>query len=646
MPQTDGRSEQLIELARLAAARGDGAAAMTSFRQAVALEEADFGGSRPEILVALGTLEAESGDLVAAAGHLRGALDRQTAELGENSPALADTMMRLAAVSAALDDLETAEELLRRAVQIVDPAGPALPALLNDLARVLVRRGDYAAAESVLVRLHENKTAHVGSAHPEVATIVAALAAVRQALGKHESAEQLWRDVVEVREHTLAPGHFATSIAIEGLAGACATRGKFAEAVLLLRRAMAMREQTLGVGHASLAQLRARVADLELQAAYADPATAGGGPSLSGSLGLILSLPAVSGRNGVSRDDARQAPTPAASPAMRVVATRLPAVEDESIDSAGSEGAIADALRSLRDEIGDEDGGPRRDPAAPLLLIPEDDERLDEWNEQPAGFVALLSRRRVPIVAGAVVLLAAIAAVSLARQGGGASDEWVVTAESSSPSLSLAASGAAPEASDPTHESAAAGSVAPAQDSSREEAASSARARTAERPAGTVRSDEPAPPPVQAPAAPTVDLSGVTTAIGRGGVDSAALSGARPGVAESSRALLTRAAPLRTGMTGAEVGFRAALLDTKGPQPLYPTALKGSRRRGTATLAFTVDSSGRAYGIARVTKADHPAFAQSVIDALPQMRFFPATENGTPVSQQVVMTFTFVPLDD
>ncbi len=646
MSETDGRSAQLIELARLAAARGDGAAAIASFRQAVALEDEDFGGSRPEVLVALGTLEAESGDLGSAAVHLRGALDRQSAELGEDSPALADTMMRLAAVSAALDDLESAEVLLRRAARVVDPAGPAVPALLNDLARVLVRRGDNAGAEPVLVRLHEIKTAHVGSAHPEVATIVAALAAVRQALGKHESAEQLWREVVDVRERTLAPGHFATSIAIEGLAGSCATRGKFAEAVLLLRRAMAMREQTLGAGHASLAQLRARVADLELQAAYADPATAGGGPSLSGSRGLVLSLPSAgSGRTGPSRTETRQSPDPVAKPGMRVVATRVSAAESASAASAPDEDATADALRSLRSQIGEDDGGPHRDTTAPLLLVPEDDEHLEEWNGQQMGLVGLLSRRRVPIVAGAVVLLAAIAAVSLARQGGDGSDEWIVTAETASPSLSLASDAAVSGL--PAQESTDAGSIDAAPDSSREEPAPSAgRSRTAERPTGTVRAASPAQPSVQAPDAPTVDLSGVTTAIGRGGVDSAALSGARPGVAENARALLTRAAPLRTGMIGADVGFRSALLDAKGPQPLYPNALKGTRRRGTATLAFTVDSSGRAYGIARVTKSDHPAFAQSVIDALPQMRFFPATENGTRVSQQVVMTFTFVPLDD
>ena len=680
MSETDGRSAQLVEIARLAVARGDAAAAIASFRQAVALDEASSAGSRPEILVALGTLEAEAGELGAAAGHLRGALERQTAELGEDSPALADTMMRLAAVSAALDDLEAAEALLRRATNVVDPDGPALPALLNDLARVLVRRGDNPGAESVLVRLHGIKAARIGAAHPEVATVVAALAAVRQALGKHESAEQLWREVVEVRERTLAPGHFATSIAIEGLAGACATRGNFAEAVLLLRRAMAMREQTLGAGHASLAQLRARVADLELQAAYADPATEGGAPPLSGTHGLVLSLPASSaGGNGVSHAGAQQPPRPILGPGMRIVATRVAAVEHASAVSEPSEETIADALRSLRVEMGEGDGGmgPRRESAAPLLLVPEDDEHAEEWSERPAGLVALLARRRVPIVAGAVALLAVIAAVSLARQRGDGSEEWVVTAETAPSTVSLASAGEATEPEALAHESTASGSLATADDSAREATTpSGGRPRTSDRAASDrtasdrtasdrVASDRTAsdrvasdrvasqdraetrqPPAVQAPAVPTVDLSGVTTAIGRGAVDSAALAGARPGVAENARALLTRAAPLRTGMTGGDVGFRAALLDAKGPQPLYPNALKGTRRRGTATLAFTVDSSGRAYGIARVTKADHPAFAQSVIDALPRMRFIPATENGVPVRQQVVMTFTFVPLDD
>ena len=72
-------------------------------------------------------------------------------------------------------------------------------------------------------------------------------------------------------------------------------------------------------------------------------------------------------------------------------------------------------------------------------------------------------------------------------------------------------------------------------------------------------------------------------AIGRGAGRIDPAPAARPAIAENSRALLTRAAPLRTGVTGGDVGFRAALLDTEGPQPIYPNLLKGTLRRGTAT---------------------------------------------------------------
>lgn len=651
MPETDARTAQLVELARLATARGDRAAAIASYGEAVAIHEAGGEGADVETLVALGTLEAEAGQLDAAAGHLRTALDRQAAQLGEDSPDLADTMMRLAAVSASLDDLGSAEGLLRRAIGVVEPESAALPALLNELARVLVRRGDNGGAESVLVRLHATKVAQLGAVHPEVATVGAALAAVRQALGKHESAEQLWREVLEVRERVLAPGHFATSIAIEGLAGACATRGRFAEAVGLLRRAVVMREQTLGAGHASLSQLRARIADLELQAAYADPATAGSsGPGTSLAM---LPLPALPSRNGADRASVQLATRGGAGPATsngappvtRIVASR---VAGDEPGSASREDAVAEALRSLRQEIrAEESAEPRRNGATPLLIVPEDDEMSDDWQDLQPGFGALFARRRVPIVAGALILLGAIAAVSLAaRRGGAEDDEWAVASETAAPSLSLAGAAGAGAPVPGALEAAAGGAIAPAADSSRERGERAPRTEPRTRTAPEPRADASSEPAVRAPAAPAVDLSGVTSEIGRrsGAIDSVA--GGRPGVLESARASLTGAAPIRTGVRSADVGFRAALLDTKGPQPLYPTALQGTRRRGTATLEFTVDSSGRQYGVARVARADHPAFAQSVLDALPRMRFVPATENGTPVSQRVVMTFTFVPQDE
>jgi TonB family protein len=177
-------------------------------------------------------------------------------------------LLKLGTLKQEMGSYAEAAELFRKALELGDrmfgPEHQEMIILLNDLTRLYLKQGSYAAAEPLLLRLLDLKKSK-GEDHPEVATVLASLASVRQGLGRHESAEQLWRHVVDIRERTLAPNHFATAIALENLGQSCAARGKNRAALAAFERALLIRERTLGVEHPSMRTARERIADLQLQ---------------------------------------------------------------------------------------------------------------------------------------------------------------------------------------------------------------------------------------------------------------------------------------------------------------------------------------------------------------------------------------------
>ena len=76
--------------------------------------------------------------------------------------------------------------------------------------------------------------------------------------------------------------------------------------------------------------------------------------------------------------------------------------------------------------------------------------------------------------------------------------------------------------------------------------------------------------------------------------------------------------------------------------PVYPPELMKDGKEGAVFLRFVVDSSGRADPVTiEVIRSTHPAFTQSVRQAVPLMLFTPATIGGRPVRQAVEQNFEF-----
>lgn len=95
-----------------------------------------------------------------------------------------------------------------------------------------------------------------------------------------------------------------------------------------------------------------------------------------------------------------------------------------------------------------------------------------------------------------------------------------------------------------------------------------------------------------------------------------------------------------------QVDRPATMIPSSGA-PFYPQTLRAARIGGEVDIEFVVDTAGRVVpGSAKVTKATNNQFENSVLDALPTLRFTPAEVHGIRVKQLVRQPFTFVSIKE
>lgn len=93
---------------------------------------------------------------------------------------------------------------------------------------------------------------------------------------------------------------------------------------------------------------------------------------------------------------------------------------------------------------------------------------------------------------------------------------------------------------------------------------------------------------------------------------------------------------------GAESVDVPARLRDNAPLPRYPDFLRQSRIEGGVRARFIVNEDGRAdLSSLVILEATHPAFAESVRQVLPRMRFIPARVGRDRVRQVVEIPFGF-----
>lgn len=86
----------------------------------------------------------------------------------------------------------------------------------------------------------------------------------------------------------------------------------------------------------------------------------------------------------------------------------------------------------------------------------------------------------------------------------------------------------------------------------------------------------------------------------------------------------------------------AVVRDPSSAVPVYPSLLEKQGIEGTAIVRFVVDTTGRAdVATFRLVETNHPLFGAAVREALPGMKFHPATIGPNKVRQMVELPFVF-----
>jgi eukaryotic-like serine/threonine-protein kinase len=229
--------------------------------RALAIHRAHLGpasGETAEDLAELADVRFLQGDYASADSLHRGAL-ALLARAPEPDPAvLARSLSGLASTRLALDAPDEADSLFRRALDLQraslgDDHAEVL-ATNRRLAQVMFFRGDYAAAEEILLRTLARRERLHGEAHPDVAEDFIQLSNIAATRDNDQArAEALRRRALAVRRQVYGPEHPEVAWSMLQVASALQMQNKDAEAQELIREALEMQRRLLGPAHPEVA---------------------------------------------------------------------------------------------------------------------------------------------------------------------------------------------------------------------------------------------------------------------------------------------------------------------------------------------------------------------------------------------------------
>jgi serine/threonine-protein kinase len=215
-------TETLTSLSHIRWLRGDPVEAEELYREALALGRATLGDEHPtvaKLYVGMGQLLHERGD-PSAEEILRHGLETSRRGVGDDHPNIAVAMTYLAEILADKGDLAPAESLYRAALAAelrAQPSGSQFTALaLSGLGRVVLDRGDAAGAEPVLreaIAWHEKKASPAWQYAGEMRRIGTSLAAQR----KYAAAEPLLLKSLDARSAQWGERHELTLDSVRAL---------------------------------------------------------------------------------------------------------------------------------------------------------------------------------------------------------------------------------------------------------------------------------------------------------------------------------------------------------------------------------------------------------------------------------------------
>lgn len=240
---------------------------VTALADAVAIAYGDDHPLTADALDVRGAVEQHRAHFDAAeASYLAALAIRET--VPEDPDGLAETVGHLGALASLQGHFDDAEERLRRALTIRrDTNGPGHPFTAiaqNNLATVLLQKGDYAAAgplfRACLARFREL----FGEDHMAVAGTTSNLAELRKLQGDYAGSEEMYLEALELVPRVLGPDHLHVGTVKHNFAGLRKLQHRYDEALALHESALATFETALGPDHPQVATAKNNVGFLYL----------------------------------------------------------------------------------------------------------------------------------------------------------------------------------------------------------------------------------------------------------------------------------------------------------------------------------------------------------------------------------------------
>ncbi|MFQ5805924.1 MAG: tetratricopeptide repeat protein [Phycisphaerae bacterium] len=209
---------------------------------------------QPEVEAAvratIGKAYQSLGFLDEAEPHLRAALNERRCLRGDAHPDTASSLQNLANVLFRKGDVAAAERLWREAVEVYrrayDDEHPLVATALNNLALALQAQGDYAEAETMHREALRLRRKRLGNEHPHVANTLEKLATLLSEMGEYAEAESAAREALALRRKVLGDEHPHVGRSLNTLSSVLGSQGKHIEAVTTLHKAVEIQRSALG----------------------------------------------------------------------------------------------------------------------------------------------------------------------------------------------------------------------------------------------------------------------------------------------------------------------------------------------------------------------------------------------------------------
>jgi len=136
---------------------------------------------------------------------------------------------------------------------LLEPLAGDDPGLLDSVAFIYFKNGDYKKAELLYKRALALDEKSLGPKHPDVANRLDSLATIYRAQGEYARAEKAYSRALAIREELLGPRHPDVAQSLNNLAELCRIQGEHAQAELLYSRCQSIWEEALGPDHPDVA---------------------------------------------------------------------------------------------------------------------------------------------------------------------------------------------------------------------------------------------------------------------------------------------------------------------------------------------------------------------------------------------------------